>query len=167
MRENVIKNSFCSPESRSVGTNHSDDKMSSYELVEAYIAGPTKDDTDFVTFKKPKLVESWHQNKRVREEAKGMDLKSIIRSYQKTGDVSLIRPREAVYGDESLFPASRADQLQRAKETEKFLDSLTASEKEKLINLSKMSKDELKAYIAEEVAKIQPKPEVKPEKEGE
>ena len=165
MRENeIVKNSFCSPVSRSVGTDHSDDKMSSFELIEAYIPGPTKEDTDFVTFKKPKLVESWHQNKRVREEAKGMDLKSIIGRFQKTGDISLIHPREAVYGDETLFPASRADQLQRAKETEKYLDSLSAAEKEKFINLAKMTKDEFKAYIAEEVKKLQPKPEVKPEK---
>ena len=167
MKENEIKNSFCSPVSRSSGTDHSDDNMSSYELIEAYIPGPTKDDTDFVTFKKPKLVESWHQNKRVSAEAKGMDLKSIIGRFQKTGDVSLIQPREAVYGDETLIPASRSDQLQRAKNTEKYLDSLSASEKERLISLAKMSKDEFKAYIAEEVAKAQNQPEVKPEKEGE
>lgn len=162
-----VKNSFSSPVSRSNGTDYSDDKMSSFELVEAYIAGPTKEDTDFVTFKKPKLVESWHQNKRVREEAKGMDLKSVIGRFQKTGDISLLQPREAVYGDESLFPASRSDQLQKAKETERYLDSLSAADKEKFINLAKLTKDEFRAYIAQEVAKLQPKPEVSSEKGAE
>ena len=49
---------------------------------------------------------------------------------------------------------------------EKYLDSLSASEKERLISLAKMTKDEFNAYIAEEIAKAQNKPEDKPEKEG-
>ena len=162
--ENLIsKNRFCSPESRSKGIDHSDDTMESYQLIDAYIAGPTKEDTDFVTFKKPKLVENWKQNKRVAAEAKGMDLKSIIQRVQKTGDASLLTPREVVYGDEELVPKSKSDQLQLAKDTEKYLDSLSATEKEKLIKLSKMSKDEYALYLKSEYEKLYPKEK----KEGE
>lgn len=163
-KENLnSKNSFCSPESRSKGIDHSDDTMETYELIDAYIPGPTKEDTDFVTFKKPKLVDKWKQNKRVAAQSKGMDLKSIIARVQKTGDASILVPREVVYGDEELVPKSKSDQLQLAKDTESYLDSLSASEKERLIRLSKMSKDEYTAYLQSEYERLHPKEK----KEGE
>ena len=167
-KENLkSKNSFCSPESRSAGLDFSDDTMESYQLIDAYIPGPTKDDTDFVTFKKPKLIDKWKQNKRVAAESKGMDLKSIIARVQKTGDASILSPREVVYGDERLVPKSKSDQMQQAINTEKFLDSLSASKKEELIRVSKLSKEEYAAYLKSEFQKLYPTRKEEKKKEGE
>lgn len=148
MAKEKANNSFCSPESRSVGTDHSNSNVRVYELVSHYEAGPSKKSSDFRVFKKQECTEEYDSLKRIAAETKGNDLKSIIARCQKTQDFSILeRASEAVYGDEALIPDNLSDQMQRGVDTSAYLDSLSAEEKEKYIRLSKMNESEFNAYI--------------------
>lgn len=167
--QNVIRNSFFSPESRSKGTDYSNDLVEVFELQEIVIKGPNfdNDPSDFVIDKRPVKVDSYHHNKVVAERCKGQDLESIISKLQRTGDVSLINQKEVIYGDDTIRPHTLGEALEKKVLSEIFLDSLSEEKKSELLKVSKMSKDELDAYIKkivdERIGKAKPGGEPQPE----
>lgn len=169
-----INNSFCSPVSRSKGVDHSNDLIVVTELVDFVEKGPSGDASDFVIYKKPIEVERYHHNKVMAERAKGASLKEIIAQCERSGDYSTLSQRKVIFGDGFITPNKLGDALDLAEKGAKVLDSMTAEEREKYLGLSKMSKEELSAYIQTEVKKQVEaskssgvKAEVKEEKKGE
>lgn len=150
--EQILHNSFFSPESRSDGVDFSDDVVHVFELRDFVNKGPSGDDSDFVIEKKPVEVDCYHLNKVVAVRCKGNDLKSIISRVQQTGDLSLLNQRDVVYGDAFTMPDNLSDALQKGVETSEFIDHLKDSgELDKTMDLAKMSKEELDAYIKSQV----------------
>lgn len=146
--EVIRRNSFIiSPSLSTKGRDLSDDVVDVYELKDFVISGASGEDSDFTIEKRPVLVDKYHLNKVVEERCKGCDLKSIIARVEKTGDLSLLNQKKAVYGDAFKQPDNLSDALQIGVETSNFLDSLSEKEKEEYMKLAKMPKDEYEAYI--------------------
>lgn len=143
----LIKNSFVSPVQSCEGVDFSNDLIEVYELMDHVIPGPSGEDTDFVVVKKPVLVDSYHLNKVIAERSKGNSLKEIVAQCERTGDMSALSSNKHVYFDSTILPMNLSDALEKGKESEAYLDSLSNEEKENLISLSKMSKGEFDAYI--------------------
>lgn len=148
---NLVRNSFISPVSRSSGIDLSDDVIVVTELVDFVEKGPSGEASDFVIYKKPVEVERYHHNKVMAERAKGASLKEIIAQCEKTGDFSTLSQRKVVFGDDFVTPRSLADALDLAEQGAKVLDSMSVEERDRLLELSKMSKSEFDSYIQEQV----------------
>lgn len=149
----LINNSFTSPLEFKPGVDLSDDNVEVFELVDHYEAGASGNATDFVVIKKPVKVDSYHHNKVIAQRAKGASLKEIVAMCERTGDTSVLNSRKPIYADTTLIPSTLGDALEKGIETRAFLASMSDDEINETIKLSKMSKSELEAYIANEVNK--------------
>ena len=162
------KNAFMCPAVEVLMNDFSNDEIIVSELVDKVEKGASGEDTDFITYKAPKLVEKHHHRKVIAERCKGQDLKSILVRVDRTGDISLINQKHPVYGDATKQPQTLGDALEKAKESAAFLDSLSASEKERILKLAKDPK-EFDKFVAERVAleikKLEAQKQVEPKEE--
>ena len=156
MEKAKLINSFSIPVIDCEGCDYSDDLVEVYELVDVVHKGPSGEPSDFTIEKEAVLVDKYHLNKVLQERAKGADLKSIIARCEKTGDLSALNARSVVYGDGFVTPSSLGEALDKAKEGEKYLDSLSQSEIERLIYLSKLPKADFDSYIESLAKKSEP-----------
>lgn len=83
---------------------------------------------DFLVKKVPTLVDSYHVDKLVQANAKGADLKSILKRVQTTGDISLLNRREPAYGDISNLPKTTGEAFQKALDDSRKINSLSREE---------------------------------------
>ena len=156
----LVRNSFVSPVSRSAGVDLSADEIIVTELIDFVEKGPSGEASDFVIYKKPIEVERYHHNKVMANRAKGASLKEIIAQCDKTGDYSTLTQRKVVFGDEFLTPKTLGDAFDLAEKGAQVLDSMSVEERDRLLELSKMSKSEFDAYIQDQVDAVLSKQKV-------
>ena len=130
------KNAFKCPLVEVVKQDFSDDTIVVTELVDKVEKGPSGEDTDFITFKAPKVTDTYHHRKAVAERCRGQDLKSTLIRLDRTGDISILNQKTPVYGDGYTTPSTLSEALEKGKESAAFIDSLTDSEREKFMKMA-------------------------------
>lgn len=129
-------NAFMCPLVEVVKQDFSDDKIVVTELVDKVEKGPSGEDTDFITYKAPKITDTYHHRKAVAERCRGQDLKSTLIRLDRTGDISVLNQRTPLYGDGYTTPSTLSEALEKGKESASFIDSLTDSEREKVMKMA-------------------------------
>ena len=98
-----------------------------------------KSDEEFVIYHKPKCIERFDINKRIHEEAKGTDLKSLIQQVLRTGDETLLNQKQGNFVDITGYPSNTMDAMNNLVRGQDILGSLPEDMKnmklEDLINI--------------------------------
>lgn len=124
-----------------------------------------KSDEEFIIFHKPKCIERFDINKRIHEEAKGTDLKSLIQQVLRTGDETLLNQKQANFVDITGYPTNTMDAMNNLVRGQDILGNLPEDLKsmklEDLINLSSedignMVKDKINSALdaSKDVGKV-------------
>lgn len=131
-----------------------------------------KSDEEFVIYHKPKCIERIDINKRIHEEAKGTDLKSLIQQVLRTGDETLLNQKQGNYVDITGYPSNTMDAMNNMIRGNDILgvlpEDLKSMKLEDLINLSNedigsLVKDKInKAVEASQPQKVVSKEDEKP-----
>lgn len=111
-------------------------------------------DEEFVIVHTPKCIERIDINKRIHEEAKGTDLKSLIQQVIRTGDVSLLNQREGQFVDISGYPENTMDAMNNLVRGNDILGQLPDGLKDmKLEDLINMSAEDVGAFVKDSINK--------------
>lgn len=138
------------------GTDFSDSHVKVF--IHKQVVKKTGDgEDDFVIEEKPQLVEEYDLHKRIQEEAKGTDLKSMLAQVLRTGDDTILNQKKgaAFFGDITKMPQDSIEAHNRIIRAEKLRSKLP-EELRKLSteDLLKMSSDDILKAYGVDVAKL-------------
>lgn len=110
------------------------------------ITGESED--DFVIEEKPVLLEKVNFVKRIQEEAKGTDLKSLVLQVMRTGDYSLLENGKGSFVDITGYPDDPIEAHNAIRDGQVVLENLPDGLKQKSVEeLANMTPEEISDYV--------------------